>query len=426
MKNRTDSTGHNAAEYRPSTGGRRGDRQEALVRLRRQSCWAAVLLFSPWLSTIFLYRPIFRDQPSTILALLPGLATAGYLHSRLSRHLTANHRPFEADFLFATLGAANWITLLRAAAVVALAGFLPVAVSTVIAAQEGRGQLNADGLAWAPGIIYLGMSLADLLDGLLARKQGRETELGKRLDIETDAAGLLAASLLAVILGRLPAIYLLAGLAYYPFIFGIWLRQKRALPVVALHPRPYARIIAGFQMGLVGLALLPVFHRPFLFLAAYIFLTPLLIGFFRDWLVVSCRIKTTSDQQTGLDPWAKSQMRWVPVALRLVLFAGGVLMLLDSGLQWHLPWQPVVLGIFCICGLLAAIGCMGRAAALCLALLLAGNQSPFGASLLSLVVFAAAAALMVTGTGALSLWTPEETILYRRGKNKPAANGGPL
>jgi hypothetical protein len=43
-----------------------------------------------------------------------------------------------------------------------------------------------------------------------------------------------------------------------------------------------------------------------------------------------------------------------------------------------------------------------------------------------LVVFAAAAALMVTGTGALSLWTPEETILYRRGKNKPAANGGPL
>jgi hypothetical protein len=43
-----------------------------------------------------------------------------------------------------------------------------------------------------------------------------------------------------------------------------------------------------------------------------------------------------------------------------------------------------------------------------------------------LVVFAAAAALMVTGSGALSLWTPEEKILYRRGKNKPATNGGPL
>jgi CDP-diacylglycerol--glycerol-3-phosphate 3-phosphatidyltransferase len=408
---------------------RHAERQQALAHLRRQSRWAAVLLFSPWLSTIFLCRPLFLDQPVTILALLPGLATAVYLHSRLSRHLTANHRPLETDRLFATLGAANWMTLLRAAAVVALAGFLPVAVSTVIASQESRGQLNAGGLAWVPGIIYLGMSLADLLDGFLARRQGRETELGKRLDIETDAAGLLVASLLAVVLGRLPVIYLLVGLAYYPFIFGIWLREKRKLPVVALHPRPFSRIIAGFQMGLVGLALLPVFHRPFLFLAASLFMTPLLIGFWRDWLVVSCRIESDSNQQTGLDRWARSKMRTVPVTLRLALFAGGVMLLVDFGLQshlsWHLSWQSVALGIFCICGLLAAIGCMGRVAALCLVLLLAGNQSPFGASLLSLVVFAVATALMIIGTGALSLWRPEETILYRRGKNKPATEGGP-
>lgn len=408
---------------------RRAERQQALLRLRRQSCWAAVLLYSPWLSTIFLCRSLFRDQPATILALLPGLATAIYLHSRLSRHLTANHRPFETDRLFATLGAANWITLLRAAAVVALAGFLPVAVSTVVASQESRSQLNAGWLAWAPGIIYLGLSLADLLDGYLARRQGRETELGKRLDIETDAAGLLVASLLAVILGRLPVIYLLVGLAYYPFIFGIWLRQRRELPLAALQSRPFARIIAGLQMGLVGLALLPVFHRPFLFLAASLFMTPLLIGFLRDWLVVSCKIESDRNQQTALDRWARSVMRTVPVTLRLVLFAGGMMMLVDFGIQWHLSWhlswQSVALGIFCICGLLATIGCMGRVAALCLALLLAGNQSPFGTSLLSLVVFAAAAALMITGTGALSLWTPEETMLYRRGKKKPATNGGP-
>lgn len=408
---------------------RRAERRQALLRLRRQSCWAAVLLYSPWLSTIFLCRSLFRDQPATILALLPGLATAIYLHSRLSRHLTANHRPFETDRLFATLGAANWITLLRAAAVVALAGFLPVAVSTVVASQESRSQLNAGWLAWAPGIIYLGLYLADLLDGYLARRQGRETELGKRLDIETDAAGLLVASLLAVILGRLPVIYLLVGLAYYPFIFGIWLRQRRELPLAALQSRPFARIIAGLQMGLVGLALLPVFHRPFLFLAASLFMTPLLIGFLRDWLVVSCKIESDRNQQTALDRWARSVMRTVPVTLRLVLFAGGMMMLVDFGIQWHLSWhlswQSVALGIFCICGLLATIGCMGRVAALCLALLLAGNQSPFGTSLLSLVVFAAAAALMITGTGALSLWTPEETMLYRRGKKKPATNGGP-
>lgn len=411
---------------------RHAERQQALAHLRRQSRWAAVLLFSPWLSTIFLCRPLFVDQPVTILALLPGLVTAVYLHSRLSRHLTANHRSFETNRLFATLGAANWMTLLRAAAVVALAGFLPVAVSTVFATQESR-QLHADGLPWAPGIIYLGISLADLLDGFLARRQGRETELGKRLDIETDAAGLLVASLLAVVLGRLPVIYLLVGLVYYPFIFGIWLREKRKLPVVTLQSRPFSRIIAGFQMGLVGLALLPVFHRPFLFLAASLFMTPLLIGFWRDWLVVSRRIESDRNQQTGLDRWARSKMRTVPMTLRLGLFAGGMMILVDFGMKWHLSshplwhlsWQSVALGIFCLCGLLAAIGCMGRTAALCLVLLLAGNQSPFGASLLSLLVFAFAATLMLTGTGALSLWTPEDTILYRRGKNKPVTNGGP-
>ena len=39
--------------------------------------------------------------------------------------------------------------------------------------------------------------LADLLDGFVARRQQRQTELGQRLDIETDAAGLLVALLWA-------------------------------------------------------------------------------------------------------------------------------------------------------------------------------------------------------------------------------------
>jgi CDP-diacylglycerol--glycerol-3-phosphate 3-phosphatidyltransferase len=153
--------------------------------------------------------------------------------------------------------------------VVGLAGFLPFSVQ--------RGLRLPGILIWTPGIIYLGISLADLLDGFVARKQGRKTELGKRLDIETDAAGLLVASLVAVALGRLPAIYLLVGLAYYPFILGIWVRRKRALAVITLQPRPYARIIAGFQMGFVGLALLPIFEPAFIFVSALIFMTPLLI-----------------------------------------------------------------------------------------------------------------------------------------------------
>jgi hypothetical protein len=39
-----------------------------------------------------------------------------------------------------------------------------------------------------------------------------------------------------------------------------------------------------------------------------------------------------------------------------------------------------------------------------------------------MVVFSAAATLMLTGTGAMSLWAPEDRILYRRSRNQPMTN----
>jgi CDP-diacylglycerol--glycerol-3-phosphate 3-phosphatidyltransferase len=329
-----------------------------------------------------------------------------YLQQHLARQLASNHRPGEEGRPFPTLGAANWITLLRAGAVVGLAGFVPAAVSGL-----------PQGMAWAPGLIYLGVSLADLLDGFVARKQNRVTELGKRLDIATDAAGLLVASLLAICLGRLPALYLLVGLAYYLFIFGIRLRQKRTLPLVTLHPRPYARIIAGFQMGLVGMALLPLFEPPFTYVAAFIFMTPFLLGFLRDWLVVSCRVETDGFQQTAAERWARPLLTGtLPLLSRLIIPAGGIAVLVAGEVhQTHPAWQLILSG----CCLLAVLGCMGRIAGLVLSLLLASPYSPFGTSMAALSLFAAAAALMLTGSGAMSLWSPEEVFLYRR---KPGSN----
>lgn len=394
------------------SGGRwcsgQGDQREVPVRLRHQSRWAALLLFSPWLISIFLSWPIIYSQPFSVIGLLPGLAVAAHIVLYLSFNLASNHRPFQEEHLFPALGAANWITLLRAAAIVAMASILPIALHSKPRVFE------PDTLAWASGIIYLGISLFDLLDGYVARKQKRETVLGKQLDTATDASGLLAASLLAVTLGRLPVIYLLVGLAYYPFILATWLRRRRALPVVALQSRPYARIIAGFQMGLVAMALMPIFKPSFTYLAAYIFMTPLLIGFVRDWLVVSCRIKTDGNQQSRLDLWLRSLVITpLPLALRLIIFSGGITTLVGSGfLHTHLFYQI----IHSLCCLLAAIGFMGRSSALLLVLLLAGNQSPFGMTVLSITLFSGAAALMLSGTGVLSLWRPEDTILYRRNK----------
>jgi CDP-diacylglycerol---glycerol-3-phosphate 3-phosphatidyltransferase len=384
------------------------------LTLRRQAWLAAALLFSPWLATLFLHIPHLRLHPLAISPLLPGLIAAIYLQLRLIFHLRSNHRCGEADRPFPTLGAATWITLLRGAAIVALAGFLPLAVLPDPALPQA--------LIWAPGLIYLSIALADLLDGFVARRQHRQTELGQRLDIETDAAGLLVALLVAVSLNRLPAFTLLVGLAYYLFLFGIWWRQQRHLPLVALQPRPYARIIAGFQMGVVAMALLPLFNPPFTSIAAALIMTPLLVGFGRDWLVVSCRLRSDGNQHTTLDHRADFVLaRFLPLVLRPLLLAGGIGPLVQGAAS--LP-HPAWLWAQSLCCLLAGVGWMGRSAALLLTLLLSCSLAPYGTGFPVLLLFGIAATLMLTGTGPLSLWSPEEGILYRRSRDGgiPAEN----
>ncbi len=372
--------------------------------LHRQAWLAAALLLCPWLATLYLCRPLFSQHPLTLLSLLPGLTVAIYLQRQLITHLGTNHRCGETDRPFPTLGAATWITLLRAAAIVALAGFLPLAVPP--------GHAWPPMLTWAPGLLYLAISLADLMDGFVARRQHRETELGQLLDIETDAAGLLVALLLAVCLQRLPVLSLLVGLAYYCFIFGIWWRRQRHRPIIPLQSRPYSRIIAGIQMGLAAMALLPMFDPAFTSIAALLVMTPLLAGFIRDWLVVSCRINIDNNQETLLDHWAgRILTRFFPLALRLSMLAAGITPLTaNDSYQASSFW----LAAQSLCCLLAALGCMGRSAALLLALILSCNLTPFGSNLSVLVLFGLAATLMLTGTGPLSLWAPEDQILYRR------------
>ncbi len=382
--------------------------QQAIVPLRlRHEIWLAVAFLSAmWILTVFCYWSAHWLGLSVFLALVPGLALVFYFQAQLVGHAGANHRLGAAESLLPTLGSANWITLLRMGGVVGLAGFLPLPIL--------HGQQWPALLSWMPGLVYLGVALADLLDGFIARKQDQETELGKHLDIEADAAGLLTASLVAIALGRLPAIYLLVGLAYYPFILGIWLRRRRARPLIALRSRPYARIMAGFQMGLVAVALLPVVNPYYSNIAAWIFMTPLLIGFLRDWLVVSCRVETDADQQCLLDRWGRSAiMKSAPLLLRLAVIAAGIEALANGGLWLSHPAWQLAHGVSC---LLAGVGVMGRSAALGLVLLLGSNHSPFGTGILPTMLFGAAATLALTGTGAWSALALEENILYRGGR----------
>jgi hypothetical protein len=92
------------------------------------------------------------------------------------------------------------------------------------------------------------------------------------------------------------------------------------------------------------------------------------------------------------------------------------------------PYSDLVLHLLSylavgICCLLIGLGFMGRSAALVLALLLGSDLSPFNTSMPVMILFGAVATLMLTGSGEISLWAPEERLLYRRnGKKMTACN----
>jgi len=79
------------------------------------------------------------------------------------------------------LGLANVVTLVRGALYAVVAGFVVVPSETA--------------LAWVPALCYgTGVAL-DKLDGIVARTVGRQTELGRRLDMAFDTFGFVVAPL---------------------------------------------------------------------------------------------------------------------------------------------------------------------------------------------------------------------------------------
>ncbi len=389
----------NGGGYPPSV-----ESSASIKQLRVQARWATLLLLLPWLVSVFIFVSTSRLDPAAGAALLPAVGVALYLVQTLWRNLEKNRSTQDPASLYNTLGAANWLTLARSAAVVSLACLLPLAHS------QAGGVLYYTSLT--ASLVYLAVALADLVDGLIARTQGRVTELGKILDIETDAAGLLVAALVAVALDRIPGFYLAAGAIYYLYILALHLRRQRNLPLVHLPPRPYGRITAGFQMGLLVVVLIPIFSPLFCSIAALFFMVPLVFGFGRDWLVVSGRLATDASQQSRVDKLAAQLTRvYVSPIIRIIMLAACGYLLMTS---WPAPvpfFWLVTVGGTC---LLAGVGFLGRGASLLLMLLLGSNLSPYEASLAPVLIFAGAVILLLCGTGSWSVWAPEDDILYRR------------
>lgn len=191
------------------------------------------------------------------------------------------------------LGLANRLTLIRLAALAALAG------CGLAATLSSEARLALAG--WMPCLIYAAAALGDYADGAIARRTRTTSAFGARLDAEADALGLAAASGIAVFAsGTLPAWYLLAGLGRYLFGAALFVEERLGRRLVQLPPSPFRRRLAGFQMGLLAVCLAPFIEPDWAPPATVALGVPFLLGFGRDYLVRSGRLDSESARSRRL------------------------------------------------------------------------------------------------------------------------------
>ncbi len=163
------------------------------------------------------WRRPFVDLALTLLfggiclALVAGMAGLGLAHAAKAIGaygvfgLTVGTALFRASPV-AALGAANRVTVLRAALACLFAGLV------------GAGAPAVAGLA-VPLMIGTAAFLAlDAVDGWLARRRGEASVFGKRLDHETDALFLLVLSVLVHQTEKVGAWIIAAGLLHYVYL----------------------------------------------------------------------------------------------------------------------------------------------------------------------------------------------------------------
>ena len=206
-------------------------------------------------------------RPWSIAGSLPVWAWSSWL---LYRGLADNRRRGDAE-IQPELGAPTRVTMFRGLLVALAAGYLPV--PSVLAPA------------------YTAAAILDGVDGRLARLWKRETLLGSRLDMEVDAAGILAASFGGILLEKLPLWYLAVGLARYVFVLGSAARSRAGKPIRDLDASDLRRLLAGLQMGFLAVALWPQVPQAVSLPAAYPFGAATLFMFLRDWLFVSHRLR---------------------------------------------------------------------------------------------------------------------------------------
>jgi len=378
------------------------DRQRLRREWRLAGAWGL-----PFIGGVFW---LLLEHEGLAAALRGGLQTAAvmvYGWTRWGRALELNHPPPEPR-LRPSLGAANWLTLLRGGLIAVLAGFLfqPALVYS--------GQ--ADWVAWVPAALYIAAAALDVADGFLARVTGTETRLGEHLDTEIDALGLLIAASLVVWIGKAPAAYLCVGLGYYALKAAVTVRRKAGRPVATVQPRAAARLVAGCEMGFASAALMPLFEPAATRPAALILTAALLVGFVRDWLIV-CGHAAPDGRPLNrrMERVDRAMARFLPIVLRAAAVAGVAVLLARSpageGVASLSTAGRALLGT---CAGLLAFGVMTRMAGLAASVAAARAMADPIPGVEWGIVLGCSVALIMTGGGDLKLWQPEDRFFMKR------------
>jgi CDP-diacylglycerol--glycerol-3-phosphate 3-phosphatidyltransferase len=367
-----------------------------------------------WLLSYRLLLPVWPNMLRWLL--LSGLAL-GYGLWILWRDLPLNHRSGES-LLFSTLGWGNHLSMLRGLIIGLLSGFLfsPTPVTP---------------LAWLIALLYTVASIADWLDGYVARKTNHVSELGQRLDMEFDAMGIAVVSLLAIGYGQLPPWFLSVALARYLFLFGLWWRRRAHRPVYTLPPSVHRRIMAGMMMGLMTVILWPIVPAAMATIAGFIIAIPVLLGFCRDWLFASGRLQGENETYRRLQHRLYVIMAlWLPPLWRLILTVGMLHILqqvtpwyrpqawLELLASWHVPLPAVpatALSVTAVVGtLLVLFGFMGRLGAVLLFFPIGFDIATRGLLWDNGVALVCALCIALLGSGRFSLWQPEDAFVSQR------------
>ncbi|MEZ4516697.1 MAG: CDP-alcohol phosphatidyltransferase family protein [Chloroflexota bacterium] len=391
------------------------DRPTPLHSLRREWVLVAGVWLLVWLVAYGLLRPVWPYSERWFL--LSGLLSAYSLWWVLWRNLGDNHPPDSAELL-PSLGPGNFLTLIRGLCIALIGGFL-------------FGPWPMGALAWIIVLIYTTADVADYFDGYLARRSNHVTQLGSRLDIEFDGLGTLVVILLAISFGQLPWWYLIIGLARYLFVFGLWLRTKRGLPIHDLPPSIHRRIFAGFQMGFLSVVLWPIVPAGAATIAGTLFALATGAGFLRDWLVVSGVVDPTQSaylrtQQAVYRFFAV----WLPPLLRALLAVSMIRIMSASTptlrpaaweellASWHVPGPAVLATGLAILGIvgtvLITLGIAGRLVSIAMAFPIGFDISVRGLNWDNAVALVAIIGIMLLGTGPFSLWRPEDPRMQQR------------